>query len=391
MKQQLIAVLSLLTFVSWACQVNKKSESVAELASISLQPLEAVDYKKARLTVVDEAGGQQVIELLAPQLTIERSFAPGTYTFSLELFGDSELDLIASTNLEPCKAVSKSLLAGSNVLAIPVCNAKGSVLKPAEKADLKIDITWVDRPLFSAYTLACSNESGSFTGARTGNGQKVSGSFSPASFEFAEAKVEGDTHFLKATAAIGSVEIRARVDANSSSLSRVDLMFSQENTPAETLRFAGWECSVVAIADEGPKVPGGFPSWDAINTADPEKTAAFVFDGVDPIAESFGDDARCSVYIMASFTDEKSVETHLLRTSFAHNGHSHPFVRISATDPQALILSGKSDSGQDEMKLTLQQAGVVSSPSSARIRWFHSDHFHNDVCERLVQRQTSPQ
>ena len=390
MNLRVIAVLSLFALVGAACRSENKSESTTELASLSLQPLEAVDYKKARLTVVDEAGGKQLIDLLAPQLTIDRAFAPGNYTFSLELFGDTELDLLASTNLDPCKAVSKTLQSGSNVLTIPVCNAKGSVIKPAEKADLKIDIVLVDRPLYAAYTLACANPSGSFNGARSGQDQKLTGSFSPASFDIAEANVVGDRHILKATAGLATVEIKAQIDAAQSILSRVDLVFTPASGPAVSLLFGGWECSLTAIADGGPKIPGGFPSWEAINTADPEKTAAVIFDGIDPVAESFGDDARCSVYIMASYTDEKSVETHLMRTSFAHNGHSHPFVRIGLSDPVAINLIGKSDSGQDEMRLTLQQAGAMSRLSSARVRWFHSDHYHNDVCERLVRRQTSP-
>jgi hypothetical protein len=289
--------------------------------------------------------------------------------------------------VEPCKDVSATLNSGTNVLDIPVCNVKGIVLKPTEKADIEIKIAQIDRPLYRDYTLSCKNSLGSFAEARAQNGQMVRSSWDVKPFIFSEAKVENNEHILKGSSSEGALEVRASVDRTNSTLKMVTLAYQPITGTSKELRFAGWECEALAVPAAAP-IPGGFPSWEAINEVNPEKSASVIYDGIDPVAESFGDDARCSVYIMASYMEDGVTPVHLLRSSFAHNGHSHAFIKIKEDNPQSLSLSGKSLSGQDEMKLTLKQAGVLNSLTAARVRWLHADHFHNDTCERLVRRGT---
>lgn len=135
----------------------------------------------------------------------------------------------------------------------------------------------------------------------------------------------------------------------------------------------------------GPSVPPGFTSWEEFNSLDPETRSLRILDGTDPSQELLGEDARCSVYVLTSFLNDKGETSHVLRTSFKHNNQSHGWIMVTPEQSSTRV-TGTGPNGQDQIFLELTQAGDISSATRMNLKWFHINHFDTGVCEKLMPR-----
>ncbi len=134
-------------------------------------------------------------------------------------------------------------------------------------------------------------------------------------------------------------------------------------------------------------VPLGYKDWDELNMKDPETRSLANFEGSDPAQELLGENALCSIYILAAYLNEKSQATYILRTSFKHNEQTHGWIPISI-DADSTRAIGTGGNGQDQIFLQLAEAGNLLSATRMNLKWFHINHFDTGVCENLQLRTT---
>lgn len=133
-------------------------------------------------------------------------------------------------------------------------------------------------------------------------------------------------------------------------------------------------------------VPEGWTSWEDFNLAKPESRSQSILDGTDPAQDLLGEDPLCSIFVLASFLDEKSRPSYVLRTSFHHNNQTHGYLLVSL-DPTAESVVGTGASGKDQIFFKFSAPGDFYSAERMNLKWFHINHYDTGVCEQLQMRK----
>ncbi|SMF06657.1 hypothetical protein [Pseudobacteriovorax antillogorgiicola] len=122
MKLRVVSVVSVLLFT--AC--GKRSED-SEAASVSIKPLQDLDYDKMKLKVSHEDGNLVTDqEFSKDKNRIEESYQVGTYHFEMEYFKAE--DVIAASHFcegSDLKSRVHTLKPGSNEIKVIICKATG--------------------------------------------------------------------------------------------------------------------------------------------------------------------------------------------------------------------------------------------------------------------------
>ena len=87
---------------------------------------------------------------------------------------------------------------------------------------------------------------------------------------------------------------------------------------------------------------------------------------------------------MGSSTNSAGKTFHFYRTSFGHDGETHPVVIASTSQDDPLVLLGKSQTGRDDIMVVLSNKEDLTTATSVKVGWTHGDHVHRSVCERLA-------
>lgn len=129
-------------------------------------------------------------------------------------------------------------------------------------------------------------------------------------------------------------------------------------------------------------VPEGYSSWAELNQLDPKEKNLFTFKGEDPVNALLGEDPLCEVYVLAHYRDKNGKEVFALKTSFSHNGDTHPYL-LATIDATALSVTATDVDNKSQAFFKFAKTGDFLSSTAMNLKWFHINHYDTGVCENL--------
>ena len=137
-------------------------------------------------------------------------------------------------------------------------------------------------------------------------------------------------------------------------------------------------------ASRGLVLPDGINELAEIDDTNREVFHLKKYLGFDPVKRAFGEEDSCYLYVMAIDYQQTHI-SYYLRTSFDHNGASHPAFEVRWLDnaDQSGLLEGNHQKDPDSfLRLKFADNDPIKS-DEVTVKWLHLDHYHIDQCRGL--------